>query len=377
LTYIDRRYFTVMPSTGLPIIRPPIPSPANPAGIAGRGASANPPVRFEKLWHGPDPDWTAAEDPSPATEFFHDRTESIVAKNESPDVGFERSINPYRGCEHGCIYCYARPSHEYLGWSAGLDFESRILVKTEAPRLLREELSKPTWRPQVVAASGVTDCYQPVERRLRLTRACIDVLAEFRNPVAVITKNQLVARDADVFADLAQHQAVSVTLSVTSLRQDLSLQLEPRASVPAARLAAIRALADAGVPVGVNVMPVIPGLTDHEIPAILDACAQAGARWAGFGIVRLPHAVAPLFEQWLTERVPTHKDKVLARLRALRGGKLSDPRFGTRHSGEGPWARQIADLFRVACRKAGLLDRGPELSAAAFRRPGGVQQSLF
>jgi DNA repair photolyase len=364
-------------SKGPPRILPPIPSPANPEGFRGRGASANPPNRFEAMWNEPDPEWTAAEDPAPTTRFYHDRTETILAKNDSPDIGFNRSFNPYRGCEHGCIYCYARPTHEYLGWSAGLDFESRILVKTEAPRLLREELMSPKWQPQVVAASGVTDCYQPIERRLKLTRACMEVMAEFRNPVCVISKNQLVARDVDVFSDLAKHGAVAVTLSVTSLKQELSLELEPRASVPAARLAAIRALADAGVPVGINIQPIIPGLTDHEIPAILQAAADAGAKWAGHGIVRLPYGVAPLFEQWLTERYPTHKDKVLDRIRSLRDGKLNDPRFGTRGSGEGPWARQITDLFHVARRKAGFAEDWPELSAAAFRRPGPRQLSLF
>jgi DNA repair photolyase len=367
-------------------IAPPEPSPARPEGLVGRGASSNPGNRFERLWHGPDPEWSTAEDPGPTTEFLDDTTRTLISDNDSPDLGFGSSINPYRGCEHGCIYCYARPTHEYLGMSAGLDFESRILVKRHAPELLRAELMRPRWRPRLLMASGVTDCYQPVERRLRLTRGCLEVLAEFRNPVAIITKNQLVARDADVLGDLARDGAAGVTISVTTLRQELSLTLEPRASVPNARLATIRALANAGIPVGVNVAPVIPGLTDQEVPAILQACADAGATWAGWVLVRLPHGVAPLFQQWLAEHQPLAKDKILNRLRALHGGKLYDSDFGTRMRGSGVWAQQLADLFDLSRRKAGLAARGPELSTAAFRRPvppvvapppGPVQTTLF
>jgi len=352
-----------------------VPIPGREHGVTGRGASTNIGNRFERLASAPDEEWNHAEDPGPQTVLFEDATSSLLTTNDSPDVGFEVSFNPYRGCEHGCIYCYARPTHEYLGWSAGLDFESRILVKSQAPLLLRRELSAPTWKPQLIMASGVTDCYQPVERRLRLTRSCLEVLGEFRNPVSIITKSALVTRDIDVLSQLARHQAASVTLSVTTLRQDLSLALEPRAAVPAARLQAITALAAAGIPVGVNLCPIIPGLTDHEIPAILKACAAAGARWAGYGLVRLPHAVAPLFEQWLLEKQPGVKDRVLARIREVRDGRLNDARFGTRRSGEGIYARQIAALMDVQCRRHGLDGGFPELSTASFQSPSGRQLS--
>ncbi|MBA3846524.1 MAG: PA0069 family radical SAM protein [Planctomycetes bacterium] len=359
-----------------PRILPPPPDPGRPEGIKGRGASANAANRFERLVHEPDPEFDRSEDGAPSTVLLRDDAKSIIARNDSPDLGFDASLNPYRGCEHGCSYCYARPTHEYAGMSAGIDFETRILVKEDAPRLLRAELMSPRWTPQVLAMSGVTDCYQPIERRLRLTRRCLEILAEFRNPVGIITKNQLVTRDLDLLVELARHDAVHVTLSVTSLSQDLAQRLEPRASVPAARLAAIRTLADAGIPVGVNIQPVIPGLTDHEVPAIVQAAYDAGARWCSYGLVRLPHAVAPLFERWLEEHAPEAKSRVIARIQAVRGGKLNDPRFGTRGTGEGVWAQQIADLFRLAWRRAGYPEEGHRLSTAAFVRPGvPVQQS--
>jgi DNA repair photolyase len=336
--------------------------------IRGRGATANPTNRFEKIEYLPQPDWSDPDDSAPTTEFLRDSSRSAITCNDSPDVGFEASLNPYRGCEHGCGYCFARPTHEYFGLSAGLDFETKILVKEDAPELLRQELSSPSWKPQPLAISGVTDPYQPVERRLQITRRCLEVLAEFRNPVVIITKNYLVTRDRDLLAELARHQAVAVNLSVTSLDGDLARVLEPRASHPSRRLAAIEALAQAGVPVGVLVAPVIPGLTDHELPSIIEACAKAGASFAGYVMLRLPFAVAPLFEQWLEQHVPERKDKVLKRIREIRGGRLNDPRFGSRLTGEGIFAEQIAALFSMACRKAGFNAR-PALSTAAFRRP--------
>jgi len=362
----------------MPEHRPRLPpsAPSRPDGLRGRGASVNPANRFEAAAHDGDPE--AGPEPAPTTTFIPDRSRTALTTNDSPDLDFDTSLNPYRGCEHGCAYCYARPTHEYLGYSAGLDFESKILVKEHAPELLRAELLKPSWVPRTVMMSGVTDCYQPVERRLRLTRRCLEVFAEFRNPVALITKNRLIERDADLLGALAGHGAAVATLSITTLRPELSAVLEPRASSPPARLAAIRALTAAGVPAGVNVAPIIPGLNDHEVPAILDAARAAGAVHAGFTIVRLPHAVAPLFERWLDEHAPLAKDKVLNRIRAVRGGALNDPRFGSRMHGEGPWARQIADLFALARRRAGFPDGFPLLSAATFRRPGeGVQQTLW
>ena len=346
----------------------------------GRGASANPANRFEKIQLERDPDWNPSEDPAPSTAFFKDKTSTLLNYNDSPDIGFEVSLNPYRGCEHGCIYCYARPTHEYLGFSAGLDFESKIMVKENAPDLLRRELSSPKWKPQVIAMSGVTDCYQPMERKLKLTRRCLEILEEFRNPVCIVTKNHLVTRDVDLLSRLASDQAAAVFVSVTTLNAGLASKLEPRASLPSHRLDAIAALSRAGVPVGVMVAPVIPGLTDHELPGIIAAAAEHGAGRAGYVPLRLPFGVAPLFEEWLTNHFPDRKDKVLHRIRALRGGKLNDPRFGSRMRGEGIFAEQIDSLFRVACRKAGLDGRSPELSAAAFRVPathGVSQQGTF
>jgi DNA repair photolyase len=338
----------------------------------GRGAPVNTPNRFEKASVERDESW-GEDDPAPRTQFLKDRTRTVIATNDSPDLGFGASVNPYRGCEHGCIYCYARPTHEYLGMSAGLDFESKILVKEKAPELLREALSSARWKPQMLMMSGVTDCYQPVERRLQLTRRCLQVLAEFRNPVGVITKNQLVTRDIDVLSELASVQAAHVTLSVTSLRQELAQHLEPRTSMPKARLAAIRALSAAGIPTGVNIAPVIPGLNDHEIPAILKACREAGAQSAGYVLLRLPFAVAPLFEKWLAAHAPESKEKVLHRIREVRGGKLYDSRFKLRQRGEGVYAEQIKNLFAVSRRKAGYPAFTAALSIAAFRRPQGPQ----
>lgn len=336
----------------------------------GRGASGNPANRFEKLHVELDPTEPGEEEDAPklATHFYRDATKTIIARNNSPDVGFETSVNPYRGCEHGCAYCFARPTHEYLGFSAGLDFESKIMVKENAPQLLEAELSSPKWKPQVVAMSGVTDPYQPVEKRLKITRRCLEVLARFRNPVAIITKNRLVTRDIDIFRELSQHNAIGVNISVTSLDQKLQRVLEPRTSPPQARLDAIAKLHAAGIPVGVMVAPIIPGITDHEVPAILEACGKAGAQFAGYVVLRLPWAVAPLFERWLDEHFPARKEKVLGRIRSMRGDKLYDSRWSKRQEGEGIFAEQIGAMFEVARRRAGIGER-PKLSTASFRRP--------
>ena len=344
---------------------------------AHRGALGNPANRFERIQLEPDADWNPAEDPLPRTQFLRDLSASIIAWNDSPDLGFNASVNPYRGCEHGCVYCYARPTHEYLGFSSGLDFETKIMVKEHAAQLLRTELSAKKWQPQIIVMSGNTDCYQPVERKLKLTRACLEVLAEFRNPVGIITKNALVTRDLDVLAELAKHQAASVCLSITTLDAELRRVMEPRTSPAPARLEAIRQLAAAGIPVSVNVAPVIPGLNDHEIPAILQAAATAGATGAGFTMLRLPHANTELFVQWLETHYPHRKDKVLNQLRTMRDGKLYDSQWGTRMKGDGIFAGQIQRIFDVARRKAGIRNDRPPLSTAAFRRPGGTQLALF
>ena len=345
------------------------------------GSFSNPPNRFERLHYDFADAEIAPDDerPDPRVQYLRDPARSIVATNQSPDVGFAASINPYRGCEHACAYCYARPTHEYLGFSSGLDFETKILVKENAPALLRRELASPRWTPQVVAISGVTDAWQPIERKLGLTRRCLEVLLDFRNPVVVVTKSRLVARDADLLGELARLGCAQVNLSVTTLDPAVHRAMEPRTPRPALRLAAIEALAAAGVPVGVMVAPIVPGLTDHEIPRILAAAARAGATSAGYVVLRLPHANKQLVEDWLARSFPERKDKVLNRLRALGGGALYDARFGTRQRGTGPFADQIEQLFAMGLREAGLGRRETRLRTDRFRRPETVsgQRSLF
>ena len=356
-------------------------TPQSHASIRGRGASWSPANRFETLHIDlNDPDLVdvdpgAEESPRRGTQYFRDATKSVITRNNSPDVGFETSLNPYRGCEHGCIYCYARPTHEYLGFSAGLDFESKIMVKMNAPELLRAELESPRWQPQTLVMSGVTDPYQPVERKLRITRGCLEVLAKFRNPVAIITKNRLVTRDIDLLGDLAACNAVAVNISVTSLDSKLQRVLEPRTSPPQARLDAVRQLRSAGIPTGVMVAPIIPGLTDHEVPNILDACGKAGAQFAAYTIVRLPWAVAPLFEHWLEEHFPDRKEKVLGRIRDLRRNRLNNSQWHKRMTGEGFFAEQIASMFAISCRRNRICAR-PKLSCASFQRST-TQLALF
>lgn len=340
---------------------------------------------------GPGEEGAAGPGTAPAAErtvYLRDATRTILARNDSPDIPFDASVNPYRGCEHGCAYCYARPTHEYLGLSAGLDFERRILVKTDAAPLLRTALARRGWRPQVIAMSGVTDPYQPIERRLAITRSCLEVLLDFRNPVSIVTKSHLVARDIDLLRALSAHRAASVALSITSLDARLARALEPRAPGPAQRLHAIHQLAEAGIPVGVMVAPVIPGLTDAETPAILRAAAEAGAGFAGTVPLRLPHGVDALFADWLERHAPERKVKVLDRLGSLRrepgGGRAgagaserrSDPAFGSRMRGHGPYAQQLHDLFHLTRRRVGLARQAPWLSTAAFRRPEPVAAQL-
>jgi len=343
----------------------------------GRGAAENPPNRFIPLERVRYDEWLAEDDPAPTTRFFRDQSRTILTTNDSPDVPFTYSLNPYRGCEHGCIYCYARPTHEWLSLSAGLDFESQIFVKEDAPDLLRHELLAKKWVPQSISISGITDAYQPIERRLEVTRRCLKVFAEFRNPVGIITKNALVARDIDVLQPLAAVNAAMVFISVTTLDPELARVMEPRASTPAARLRAIVELSAAGIPVGVMNAPIIPGLNDHETPAILDACAAAGAIAAGYVVLRLPFAVKDLFSTWLERHFPERKEKVLGRIREIRGGKLNDTRFGSRMRGEGEWADVFGKMFQVHRQRAGLAKRGPTLSAAAFKTGRPVQRSLF
>ena len=352
----------------------------------GRGSGASPQNPFERFHleddldgiedlRLSDPDW---EPPSPATQYFRDDSRSVMSKNDSPDIGFDYSLNPYRGCEHGCAYCYARRTHEYLGWNAGIDFESRILVKENAAELLQEELNRMKEPPSHLNCSGVTDPYQPAERRLEVTRSCLAVLAEMRQAVTVITKNHLVTRDIDHLAELAAYRSAAVALSVTSLDRELSAALEPRASSPRMRLRAVKALNEAGVPAGVMLAPVIPGLNDHEILAILEAAAEAGARFVGYTTLRLPGNVAPVFEDWLANHVSEEKaSSIMERVRSVRGGKLNSSGFGDRFKGHGPLADNIRTMIRAGIKKHGLDQNIPELSNAAFRRVTREQPELF
>lgn len=332
----------------------------------GRGAAANTEQRFSQIQVAYDP----GEEPARVqTKFFHDHSTAIISRHNSPDLPFEASLNPYRGCEHGCAYCYARPTHEWLGYSAGVDFESRIMVKAQAPAILRAELSKEKYKPERLSLSGVTDCYQPVEKRLEITRSCLAVLAECRHPVVMITKNHLITRDVDYLSELARYQATAAYISITSLDADLARKLEPRASSPKMRLEAIRTLAAHGIPVGVSVAPIIPGLNDSEIPAILNAARDAGAQFAGYTVVRLPFSVKDVFTGWLQEHFPGMKEKVLNRIEETQGRTLSHPEFGKRLKGTGVWSEQIAQIFQIARKRAGLEHRRVEVTATHFRRP--------
>ncbi len=347
-----------------------------PNSIKGRGASFNPPNRFEKLHVEPiEEEWE--DERTIRTEFFVDTSRSILAKNDSPDLGFTYSINPYRGCEHGCIYCYARPSHEYLGFSAGIDFESKILVKPDAPQLLEETFKRKSWQAQVIAFSGNTDPYQPIERKLQLTRRCLEAFLKYCNPVEIITKNFLITRDIDILRELALLNLVHIRISITTLDPELVRVMEPRTSTPAKRLEALEILASNRIPVGVNAAPIIPGLTDEELPAILREAAARGAISAGYIIVRLPGSVEPLFLDWLQRELPDRAPKIINRLREVRAGKLSDSRFGTRMRGEGKVAVSIEDLFRLTCKKYHLNERRVELSTEYFVRTSERQIEMF
>jgi DNA repair photolyase len=348
----------------------------------GRGSHINPANRFlavhvEDDWEHFDGDAEFLADASrPAIEYLPDASQSIVSENDSPDVPFRYSVNPYRGCAHGCSYCYARPGHEYLGLNAGLDFETKILVKHDAPALLREFLARPSWVPESITFSGVTDCYQPAEREFRLTRGCLEVAAEARQPISIITKNALVVRDLDILQPMAAANLVHVNISVTTLDAELGRTMEPRTSTPAARLRAIRALRDAGVPVRVMVAPVIPGLNDSEIPSVLAAAAEAGAQGAGYVMLRLPLTVRPVFLEWLERTHPDSRERIENAIRSVRGGALNSSDFGKRMAGSGLRAQQIERVFRTFAKKHGLNGKLPEFDGEQFRPPSPASSQL-
>ncbi len=348
----------------------------------GRAALSNATGRYEqRKLETFDDGWPRDADDAPAklrTTVTPDKARSIIARNTSPDIGFDRSINPYRGCEHGCIYCYARPSHAWLGLSPGLDFETRLFAKHDAAALLRKAFMAPGYKPAMIAIGTNTDPYQPIERRLKIMRALLDVLLEFRHPVSITTKSDAVVRDLDPLQAMARLNLVHVTISVTSLDKSIARSLEPRAAAPHRRLAAIRTLADAGVPTAVNVAPVIPGLTDHELEAILKAAAEAGASSARYIALRLPIEVKDLFEEWLRAEHPHRADKVLSLIRGMRGGKLNESAFGARMKGAGPYADLIAARFARAVKRLGLDRRQEEawLSTEGFLRPAASARQL-
>ncbi len=347
----------------------------NPRTLKGRGALINPPNRFESIHAQADYEQVENDDDffdglnHPKTIYLPDASQSLITSNDSPDVPFRYSINPYRGCEHGCAYCYARPGHEMLGMNAGLDFETRILVKHDAPELLRSELGRDGWQGDVISISGVTDCYQPAERKYCLTRGCLEVMLAARQPVGIVTKNALVVRDLDVLGPMAAENLAHVFVSVTTLDAELARTMEPRTATPQARLRAIRELAGAGVPVGVMVAPIIPGLNDQEMPAILTAAAEAGAMTAGHVLLRLPWAVRPIFEEWITRSYPDKAERVLALIRSTRDGRMNDSQFGSRMRGQGPYAEQIGQTFKVFKKKLGLDRKLPPLDSSKFCPP--------
>ncbi len=340
--------------------------------IRGRGVAGRPAGRFAKEETLPEFDDDDTPASTPETELIPETIRSIISRNQSPDIPFEQSINPYRGCEHGCVYCYARPSHAYMDLSPGLDFEQKIFTKPEAAAVLRQELSKRGYRCSPITLGANTDAWQPVERELRITRQILEVLVEFRHPVSIITKSALVERDLDVLQDLARENLVHVLVSVTTLDDELKRRLEPRTAGPRRRLETIRRLSAGGIPCGVLAAPMIPGLNDYELENILAASARAGARFAGYVLLRLPHEVEPIFEEWLQAQYPLKAAKVLSLIRQVRGGALNDAQFGSRMRGSGPLAALLAQRFATACRRHGFTrESEAALDTSRFRVPEG------
>jgi len=350
--------------------------------LRGRGVSSNGEGRFERYardavddgWHRDTHDL-----PPLRTEVSEERPRSVITRNASPDIGFDRSINPYRGCEHGCVYCFARPSHAYLGLSPGLDFETRLIARTDAPAVLEAELRKPSYRPQMIAIGTNTDPYQPIERGRRIMRGVLEVLSEYRHPVGVVTKGSLIERDADILGEMGQAGLAQAAISITTLDAGLARKMEPRCPSPARRLKALEALARAGCPMRISVSPLVPGLTDHELEAILKAGRDAGAVAASTIPLRLPGEVAGLWQDWLVEHFPDRVNRVMSKLREMHGGRDYDPTFGTRMSGQGIWAELIRNRFKRALRDLALTDRSMPLRTDLFCRPAraGDQLSLF
>jgi len=346
--------------------------------IKGRGAADNPAGRFEKLAREHDRDSQDHIESHPQTVITLQQARSIISRNDSPDLPFSQSINPYQGCEHGCIYCYARPTHSYLGLSPGLDFETKLFAKANAAELLRAELSRPDYRPELISLGANTDPYQPAERRHRITRGILEVLWEFRHPVGIVTKGSLIERDLDLLEPMAAEKLVQVFISIGTLDGEIARTLEPRAAAPYRRVETVRRLAARGVPCGVFVAPIVPFLNDKDMEAVLEAVADAGARSASFTVLRLPWEVKDLFKGWLEQHYPLKAAHIMARIRDLRGGRENDPDFGSRMRGEGQFAELLRKRFDVACRRLGLnVDKGYRVETSRFRRVQPAQGSLF
>lgn len=352
---------------------------ANERFDKGRGAQFNPKNKFLKgeylQWH-PEAidDWEAEQR---KTEYIYDDNKTLVNKVTSPDVGMMYSANPYQGCEHGCIYCYARNTHEYWGYSAGLDFESRIIVKKNAPQLLRSFFENKKWQPAPISISGNTDCYQPIERKMGITRQLLEICLEYRNPVGVLTKNALVLRDVDVLQELARLNLVRVFTSITSLDENIRLKMEPRTASYRQRLKVVETMSKNGIPTGIMNAPIIPGLTDKDMPAVLKAASEAGARWAGYTVVRLNGAIGIIFKDWLYKAFPDSADKIWNAICECHGGSVNDSRWGDRVVGDGRFAEMIRDQFRLFCRKYRLNETEIEYDTSLFRRMKGGQLPLF
>ena len=349
--------------------------------LKGRGALSNPAGRFETVGVETFHDgWYVEEEPdSVATTLTPDHAKGVISTNDSPDIRFDQSINPYRGCSHGCVYCYARPSHAYMGLSPGIDFETKLFYKADAAKVLESELARPSYACKSITLGANTDPYQPDEKRMGVTRSILEVLARCRHPVSIVTKGALVVRDLDIFADLARDNLVSVTISITTLDPEIKRTLEPRTASPRARLRAVNQLSRAGVPVGVYVAPIIPVLTDHEMEQILEVSVEMGARWASYTMLRLPYEVKDLFREWLSQHHPQRAAHIMSLIQDMRGGRDNDPNFGNRMRGIGPVAELIRSRFQVARRRLGLdvIER-LRLDTTLFRRPGiaGAQMSL-
>ena len=361
-------------------------STIRPESLRGRGALSNQTGRYEKQTRflvddGWDDGWRSddATPPTLRTEVIHDATRSIIARNKSPDLSFDQSINPYRGCEHGCIYCFARPTHAYLGMSPGVDFESRLFAKPNAAALLAKELSAPGYVPKTIAMGTNTDPYQPLEKKMRITRSILEVLRDFRHPVAIVTKSPLILRDLDILSDMARMGLAKAALSVTTLDRKLARMMEPRAGTPTRRLQAIQGLSDAGIPAGVMFAPAIPALNDHEMEAVLNAAAGYGARSAGYVLLRLPFEIKDLFREWLDVNVPDRAKHVMALVRQMRGGKDYDSNWNTRMTGTGAYAQVMARRFHMAVKRLGLNQPSAPLAVHKFKRPPrlGDQLALF